>query len=51
MIGKRNKVKKAGDERLLRIVAQLQRQLAEQKVFDQTTGEGKRYSGGCQQSS
>ena len=37
MIGKRNKVKKAGDERLLRIVAQLQRQLAEQKVFDQTT--------------
>ncbi len=31
MIGKRNKVKKAGDERLLRIVAQLQRQLAEQK--------------------
>lgn len=37
MIGKRHKVKKAGDERLLKVVAQLQRQLAEQKVFDQTT--------------
>ena len=32
MIGKRHKVKKAGDERLLKVVAQLQRQL-----FDQTT--------------
>ena len=28
MIGKRHKVKKAGDERLLKVVAQLQRQLA-----------------------
>ena len=37
MIGKRHKVKNAGDERLLKVVAQLQRQLAEQKVFDQTT--------------
>lgn len=33
MIGKRHKVKEAGDERLLKVVAQLQRQLAEQKVL------------------
>ncbi|CCI81157.1 YaaL family protein [Lactobacillus hominis] len=37
MIGHKNKVKKIGDEMLIDVISRLQKQLANQKMFDQTT--------------
>ncbi len=37
MIGHKNKVKKIGDEMLIDVISRLQKHLANQKMFDQTT--------------